>query len=150
MPCVSSMLLARVVSRFSVEHAAAGLRALVQRLIGAGVAGAAVERGDGPVVGALLEAGVTVVVITPRQVRNPRSRYGSAGSKDDRFDAYVLAGVLRTDRARLRPLIPGSPAAVTLRRACRARPDLVRHRAAPPGCCPGSAAAGPASPTRRR
>src|SRR5690348_15993835 len=44
--------------------------------------------------------------------------------------AYVLAGVLRTDRARLRPLIPDSPATVTLRQACRARQDLVRHRVA--------------------
>jgi hypothetical protein len=65
-----------------------------------------------------------------RQVKNPRLRYGSAGNKDDRFDAYVLADVLRTDRARLRPLIPESPATVTLRQACRARQDLVCHRVA--------------------
>jgi transposase len=42
---------------------------------------------------ALLEAGVMVVVITPRQVKNLRSRYGAAGNKDDRFDAFVLAVV---------------------------------------------------------
>jgi transposase len=59
---------------------------------------------------------VTVVVITPRQIKNLRSRYGSAGNKDDRFDACVLADVLRADRARLRPLIPDSPATATLRR----------------------------------
>jgi len=40
-------------------------------------------------VDALLAAGITVAVITPRQVKNLRSRYGSAGNKDDRFDAYV-------------------------------------------------------------
>ncbi|HEU5392294.1 MAG TPA: hypothetical protein VFV73_41045 [Streptosporangiaceae bacterium] len=34
---------------------------------------------------------------------------------------YVLANVLHTDRARLRPLIPGSPATVALRRAYQAR-----------------------------
>jgi transposase len=119
-----------VVTRFSVGHTAEGLRTLVQRLARAGACGAAIERGDGPVAGALLQAGVTVVVITPRQVKNLRSRYGSAGDKDDRFDAYVLADVLRTDRARLRPLIPDSPATVTLRQACRARQDLVRHRVA--------------------
>jgi transposase len=116
-----------VADRFSVEHTAEGLRALVSRLARAGAAEVVIERGDGPVVDALLQAGVTVVVITPRQVKNLRSRYGSAGDKDDRFDAYVLAGVLRTDRARLRPLIPGSPATVTLRQACRARKDLVRR-----------------------
>ena len=119
-----------VVSRFSVTHTAEGLRALVRRLARAGAAEVAIERGDGPVVDALLAAGVTVVVITPRQIKNLRSRYGSAGNKDDRFDAYVLADVLRTDRARLRPLIPDSPATVTLRQACRARKDLVRHRVA--------------------
>jgi transposase len=120
----------QVAVRFSVVHTAAGLRVLVQRLARAGVAEVAIERGDGPLVDALLAAGMTVVVITPRQVKNLRSRYGSAGNKDDRFDAYVLADVLRTDRARLRPLIPDSPATVTLRQACRARQDLVRHRVA--------------------
>jgi len=119
-----------VAGRFGVEHPAGGLRALVSRLAGAGVREAAIERGDGPVVDALLEAGVTVVVITPRQVKNLRARYGAAGNKDDRFDAFVLADVLRTDRARLRPLIPDSPATTTLRQACRARQDLVRHRVA--------------------
>src|SRR5215469_13228402 len=45
-------------------------------------------------------------------------------------DAYVLADVLRTDRARLRPLTPDTPATVTLRQACRTRKDLVGHRVA--------------------
>ena len=116
--------------RFTVEHTAAGLAALVRRLRKAGVSEAAIERGDGPVVDALLAAGMTVVVITPNQVRGLRSRYGSAGNKDDRFDAYVLADTLRTDRARLRPLEPDAPATVTLRSAVRARRDLVAHRVA--------------------
>jgi transposase len=60
-----------VVTRFSVEHTGEGLRALVQRLAKAGACEVAIERGDGPVVDALLAAGVTVVVITPRQVKNP-------------------------------------------------------------------------------
>ena len=45
----------------------------------------------------LLAAGLTVFVIPPGQVKNLRSRYGSAGNKDDRFDAYVLADTVRTD-----------------------------------------------------
>jgi transposase len=87
-----------VVSRFSVAHTADGLHHLVQRLTRAGVGEVAIERSDGPLVDALRQAGVAVVVITPRQVKNLRSRYGSAGNKDDRFDAFVLADVLRTDR----------------------------------------------------
>jgi transposase len=119
-----------IVSRFTVEHTSAGLSSLVTRLRKAGAAEAAIERPDGKVVDALLEAGFTVVVISPNQVRHLRSRYGSAGNKDDRFDAFVLADVLRTDRARLRPLQPDSPATVTLRQAVRARKDLVCHRVA--------------------
>jgi transposase len=118
----------REISRCTIEHSAAGLRGLVDVLARAGVQEAAIERPDGPAVDALLGAGITVVVISPNQVKNLRGRYGSAGNKDDRFDAYVLADTLRTDRARLCPLIPDSPATVALRRACRARKDLVSHR----------------------
>jgi transposase len=136
----------RAVTRFTVEHTAAGLADLIRALGKAGAAEAAIERGDGPVVDALLGAGVTVVVISPNQVKNLRSRYGSAGNKDDRFDAYVLADTLRTDRARLRPLEPDSPATVTLRATIRARRDLVTHRVAAcnqlrahlQGCFPGA------------
>jgi transposase len=120
----------QVVERFSVAHTAAGIRDLVRRLAKVGVHEVAIERPDGPVVDALLEAGLTVVVISPNQLKNLRSRFGSAGNKDDRFDAFVLADTLRTDRARLRPLVPDSPATVALRAACRARKDLVGHRIA--------------------
>ena len=118
----------RQIRRCTVGHSAAGLRELVAVLARAGAGEAAIERPDGPVVDALLQAGITVVVISPDQVKNLRGRYGSAGNKDDRFDAFVLAGTLRTDRARLRPLVPDSPATIALRRACRARKDLVSHR----------------------
>ena len=120
----------QVVERFTVAHTAIGLRDLVRQLAKAGANEVAIERPDGPVVEALLEAGLTVVVISPNQLKNLRSRYGSAGNKDDRFDAFVLADTLRTDRARLRPLVPDSPATVALRAACRARKDLVAHRVA--------------------
>jgi transposase len=68
------------------------------------------------------------VVIAPHQLKNLRGRYGAAGNKDDRFDAFVLADTLRTDRSRLRPLVPDTPATVALRALCRARKDLVAHR----------------------
>lgn len=116
--------------RFSVPHTAAGLRHLVARLRRADVQEVAIERPDGPVVDALLDAALTVYVISPNQLKNLRSRYGSAGNKDDRFDAFVLADTVRTDRHRLQPLIPDSPATLALRSACRARKDLVGHRIA--------------------
>lgn len=115
------------VRRFTVEHSDAGLRSLLTQLTRAGVGEVAIERPDGPVA-VLLAAGLTVVVISPNQLKNLRGRYGSAGNKDDRFDAFVLADTLRTDRARLRPLIPDAAATVTLRQTCRTRKDLVKHR----------------------
>jgi transposase len=120
----------RTVATTIVEHTAAGLRDLVTFLGRHGAGEVAIERPDGPVIDALLDAELTVVVISPNQVKNLRGRYGSAGNKDDRFDAYVLADTLRTDRARLRPLVPDTEATVALRRACRARKDLVKHRVA--------------------
>ena len=119
-----------VVDRFGVAHTAPELRRLVARLRRGGVVEVAIERPDGPVVEALLDAQLTVFVIPPRQIKNMRGRYGSAGNKDDRFDAYVLADVLRTDRARMRPLQRDSDATVTLRMTVRARQDLVHARVA--------------------
>ena len=123
-------LAGRVKDRFSVRHDKAGITAMIVRLRKNGAVEVAIERSDGVLVGALLAAGLTVVVITSRQVKNLRSRYGAAGGKDDRFDSYVLADTLRTDRARLRPLIPDAPATAALRAAVRARKDLVAHRVA--------------------
>ncbi|MGH3493463.1 MAG: IS110 family transposase [Sciscionella sp.] len=120
----------RELARTLVEHSAAGLHDLITFLRRHGVGEVAIERPDGPVIDTLLEAGITVVVISPNQVKNLRGRYGSAGNKDDRFDAFVLADTLRTDRARLRSLTPDTPETVALRRACRARKDLVSHRVA--------------------
>lgn len=118
------------IHRFTIPHTAAGLRHLVARLLKAAVDEVGIERPDGPVVDALLAAGLTVLVIAPAQVKNLRSRYGSAGNKDDRFDAYVLADVVRTDRRRLTPLTRSTPAAQALRSSVRARRDLVEHRVA--------------------
>lgn len=89
---------ARLVYRGVIEHSAKGLKALIAVLARTGVHEVAIERPDGPVVEALLEAGITVVVVNPNQVKNLRSRYGSAGNNYDRFDAFVLADTLRTDR----------------------------------------------------
>lgn len=120
----------QVLHRFTIEHTAAGLKQLVRRLLAAGVEEIGIERGDGPVVQALLQAELIVLVISPNQVKNLRSRYGSAGNKDDRFDAYVLADVVRTDRRRLTPLTRSSTATRALRSSVRARRDLLAHRVA--------------------
>ncbi|HXZ69836.1 MAG TPA: IS110 family transposase [Streptosporangiaceae bacterium] len=127
--CVVDMA-GRVKDRFSAAHDKAGITAMITRLRRNKAAEVAIERGGGALVDALLAAGLTVVVITSRQVKNLRSRYGASGAKDDRFDAFVLADTLRTDRARLRPLVPDTAATIALRAAVRARRDLVAHRVA--------------------
>src|SRR3546814_6536167 len=96
---------------------------VIAGLLNAGVSEVGCERGYGPVVDALKAAGLTVLVIAPNQVKNLRSRYGSAGNKDDRYDAYVLADVIRTDRRRLTPLTRSTPATIALRSTVRARRD---------------------------
>lgn len=118
------------IQRFPVAHDAAGLRTMARRLLAADVDAVGIERPDGPVVDTLRQAGLTVFVIPPGQLKNLRSRYGSAGNKDDRFDAYVLADVVRTDRRRLRPLLLDTAATTARRQATRARKDLVAHRVA--------------------
>src|SRR5215475_5842200 len=117
-----------VACRFSFTHDAAAIGAMVGRLDAAGVAGVAIERGDGPVVEALAGAGLAVFVVPSRQIKGLRSRYGSAGNKDDRFDAYVLADTLRTDGHRWKPLRPDAGPTRALRAACRSRKDLVETR----------------------
>ncbi len=119
-----------VIEQVTVKHSATGLNKLAALLHRHGVNGVAIERGDGPVVQALLDAGLTVFVIASRQVTALRSRYGAAGNKDDRFDAYLLADVLRTDRRRLTPLTIDTPATLGLRMLIRARQDLVKARVA--------------------
>jgi transposase len=120
----------RVVIEFDVPHTARGLAELCGRIKGVGAARVAIERPDGPVVDALLEAGLDVVVVASRSVKALRERYGVSGNKSDRADAYVLADCLRTDGHRWRSLQPDTPATITLRTYVRARKDLVETRVA--------------------
>ena len=63
-------------------------------------------------------------------MKSLRARYGSAGNKDDRFDAFVLADALRTDAGRWAIVQPDSDETIALRMLVRARHDLIDHRIA--------------------
>jgi transposase len=119
-----------VIVEFDVAHTAEGLAELCRRVEQAGARRVAIERPDGPVVDALLDAGLEVVPVASRSVKALRERYGTSGNKSDRSDAYVLADCLRTDGHRWRSLEPDSPATITLRTHVRARKDLVETRVA--------------------
>jgi transposase len=117
-------------ARFQVPNTGRAFTGLVRRLAKLKVAGVAIERPDGPLVEAMLDAGLRVVVVTPRQVKALRSRYAASGAKSDPADAYLLADVLRTDGHRLAPLAHDSDPTKALRALSRTRKDLVEARVA--------------------
>lgn len=117
-------------ARFDVPNTGKSFGGLVRRLGKLGVADVAIERPDGPLVEAMLEAEMDVFVIAPRMLKALRQRYGATGAKSDPGDAYVLADVLRTDGHRLTPLTPDSPETKVLRALTRTRKDLVEARTA--------------------
>lgn len=114
--------------RFEIPNTGKTFAGLVKRLTKLGVEGVAIERCDGPLVEALLDAGLRVVVITPRQVKGLRTRYTGSGAKSDAGDAYLLADVLRTDGHRLQALTRDSADTAVLRALSRTRKDLVEAR----------------------
>ncbi len=88
----------------------------------------ALETSHGPLVGTLLDQGFTVYPINPKAVDRHRERFRVSGAKSDLRDAWVLATLLRTDRALYRPLQPDSEAAQELRTLTRDRAELIRTR----------------------
>ena len=91
----------RIRARFDVANTGKSFTGLVKRLVKLDVRSVAIERPDGPLVEAMLEADLRVVVIAPRMLKALRQRYSATGAKSDPGDAYVLADVLRTDGHRL-------------------------------------------------
>ena len=118
----------QIVVRFEIPNSGKTFTGLVKRLTKLGVGCVAIERCDGPLVEALLDADHRVVVITPRQVKGLRSRYTASGVKSDAGDAYLLADVLRTDGHRLVALAQDSHATHVLRSLSRTRKQLVEAR----------------------
>lgn len=117
-----------VLERFSVAHDERGIAGLARRLTELGVDRVAIERPDGILVERLLGAGLTVLAIHPNQVKAARARFAVAHGKSDRFDAYVLAELARTDAHRFRALVPDSEETKALKALTRAREDLVGVR----------------------
>jgi transposase len=109
-------------------HDEAGLGALIELLRTHRVARVAIERPEGLLVGRLLAAGIQVLAIHPNQVAAARERFRAAAGKSDRFDAFVLCELARTDHHRFAALAPSSDETVALRVLVRAREDLVDVR----------------------
>jgi Transposase len=63
-------------ARFQVPNTGKGFGGLIRRLTKLGVAAVAIERPDGPLVQAMLDAGLRVVVITPGRSRRCAAAMG--------------------------------------------------------------------------
>jgi transposase len=111
-------------------HDEKGLRALCGTLVRLKVQLVAIERPDGLLVERLLDAGLRVLAMHPNQVAAARARFRVSGGKSDRFDAFVLCELARTDSHRFRVLEPDSDQTKALRALTRGREDLVHARVA--------------------
>jgi transposase len=113
----------------TVPHTSAGLTALAAELAALspedpGRVAVAIEVPRGPVVDTLLERGLHVFALNPKQLDRFRDRHTVAGAKDDRRDALVLADALRTDLPAFRRVHRDDPLIVELRELSRLDDDL--------------------------
>lgn len=109
-------------------HDEDGISALCRLLMRLEVDRVAVERPDGLLTERLLDAGLAVIATHPNQVKAARARFRAHGGKSDRFDAFVLAELCRTDAHRFRVLEPDADDTKALRALTRAREELVSAR----------------------
>jgi transposase len=124
----------RVKSTFPINHTADGFAELIRRLgqlcndrcdVSIGI-----ERPDGRLVDALLEAGHPVVPVSPNSIKTWRDGEVISGAKSDAGDALVIAEYLRLRQHKLRIAVPFSDQTKALRTAVRTRTDLVELRVA--------------------
>jgi transposase len=89
---------------------------------------AAIEKPHGRIVDFLLDHGVVVYPVNPKALDRARDRFRMSPSKNDSFDAYVLAEFVRTDHGHLRALEPNSDPAQELKLLTRDQQRLVRQK----------------------
>jgi transposase len=108
-----------------VDHTSAGLTRLIEWLrevSGGALASVAVaiEVPRGAIVDALLEQGIAVFAVNPKQLDRFRDRFSPAGAKDDSLDAKVLRSAIQTDRQYFRRLTVDEPRVIRVRELTRA------------------------------
>ncbi len=118
-----------VVEECGVEHTAEGIQTFVDRILnrvgghGEHIA-VAIETPRGALVETLVERGLHVYALNPKQLDRFRDRHTVAGAKDDRRDAYVLGDALRTDLPKFRRIEFDHPLVIQIRELSRADDDL--------------------------
>jgi transposase len=122
-----------VKTQFTIMHSAAGFATLIRRLASLGDPAdtpVAIERPDGRLVDALLDAGHPIVPVKPNAIKAWREGEVASGAKSDAGDALVIAEYLRLRQHKLRVAAPYSGQARALRTVVRTRGDLVEMRVA--------------------
>jgi transposase len=122
----------RLVQETKIKHEAVALAHLCDHLLDlaegkAEEVAVALETSQGIIVETLLERGLAVHSINPKQLDRFRDRYSPAGAKDDRRDARVLAEALRTDRPRFRRLEAESALILEVKELTRTHDELQRE-----------------------
>ena len=117
-----------LVERLVTHEAAAVAAALAQLRTQAAAAiddiAVGIEVGHGVLVDALLEQGLAVFAINPKQLDRFRDRFTAGGAKDDRRDARAIADALRTDARAFRAIHSDDPAVLPLRELSRMLEEL--------------------------
>ena len=117
-----------VIAEREVEHRGDAVLALAGWLAGLGGGASrsavAIEVPRGALVEALLERGLHVYSLNPKQLDRFRDRHSVAGAKDDRRDAYVLADSLRTDLKCFRRVATDDPLIIQIRELSRAQAEI--------------------------
>lgn len=90
----------------------------------------AIETKDSLLVDFLLELGYTLYFLNPRQTDRFRDRHRMSRSKNDSFDAYVLADAVRTDDHLFNSLSPLDEQSLMLRVLTRTREGIVSRKVA--------------------
>jgi len=116
----------KVMDEFDVAHDGDALTAMATRLARCGSTNVVVgiESRWNAAAETLLERGIRVFSINPKQVDRFRDRHTVAGAKDDRRDAFVIADSLRTDLPAFHEVTLGDPRIVQLRELSRMHDDL--------------------------
>jgi len=123
----------KVIFETSVPHSGEAISKLAKRLLKLGsveTIAVGIETPRGAVVETLLEHGIAVFALNPKQLDRFRDRHTVGGAKDDRRDAFVLADSLRTDLHAFHRVRIGPAELVELRELSRTRDELTAERIA--------------------
>lgn len=120
----------RIVSEFRIDHSLKGWRQWKEKTAAFPHLGVAIETSFGAAVEQLIESGVTVYPVNPKNAKRYRERKCSNGDKTDQHDAWSMADALRLDGHGWRTLSIQDPTIAELRILCRDEVALIEDRTA--------------------